>query len=144
VERVSPNFVAVAFAGESLADFVSESFDDHVKFMFRDETGELVRRDYTPRRFDPETCKTSNGYQPRMNSSRPYVVCHCRQEMASRGALARLRRWRDSGRSCSTRRPFLKGRCGLALIGSGVTPPCMKRVNPADEPPARITRPTAK
>jgi NADPH-dependent ferric siderophore reductase len=55
VERVSRNFVAVAFAGESLADFVSESFDDHVKFMFTDETGELVRRDYTPRRFDPET-----------------------------------------------------------------------------------------
>lgn len=55
VERVSPNFVAVAFAGESLADFVSKSFADHVKFMFTDETGELVRRDYTPRRFDPET-----------------------------------------------------------------------------------------
>ena len=54
VERVTPNFVAVAFAGESLAALVSESFDDHVKFTFTDEIGELVRCDFTPRRFDSE------------------------------------------------------------------------------------------
>jgi NADPH-dependent ferric siderophore reductase len=55
VVRVAPagaNFVAVTFAGDSLADFVSLSFDDHVKFMFAGSDGDTVRRDYTPRRFD--------------------------------------------------------------------------------------------
>jgi NADPH-dependent ferric siderophore reductase len=52
VETAGTNFVAVTFAGDSLEDFVSASFDDHIKFMFEDETGEVVRRDYTPRRFD--------------------------------------------------------------------------------------------
>ena len=50
VERLSPGFVAVTFAGDSLADFVSLSFDDHVKFMI-EHGGEPVRRDYTPRSF---------------------------------------------------------------------------------------------
>src|SRR3954470_3621218 len=48
VEQLGAGFVSVTFAGESLSDFVSASFDDHVKFM----VGEEVRRDYTPRRFD--------------------------------------------------------------------------------------------
>lgn len=52
VEPLGPGFVAVTFAGEALADFVSDSFDDHVKFI-PDAAGE-VRRDYTPRRFDRE------------------------------------------------------------------------------------------
>lgn len=52
-ERISPNFMAVTFGGDSLADFVSGSFDDHVKFMFARADGREVRRDYTPRRFDP-------------------------------------------------------------------------------------------
>jgi NADPH-dependent ferric siderophore reductase len=55
VTRTQPlgaNFVALAFAGEALADFVSDSFDDHVKFMFPDGLGDFVRRDYTPRSFD--------------------------------------------------------------------------------------------
>ena len=51
-EPVGPGFVAVTFGGDSLADFVSDGFDDHVRFMFDDEAGEPVRRDYTPRRFD--------------------------------------------------------------------------------------------
>ncbi|MDC3958987.1 siderophore-interacting protein [Polyangium jinanense] len=54
VERLGPSFVAVTFSGDALADFVSLSFDDHVKFMFPGADGELIRRDYTPRRFDPE------------------------------------------------------------------------------------------
>lgn len=49
---LGPGFVAVTFAGEALADFVSDSFDDHVKFI-PDAAGE-VRRDYTPRAFDRE------------------------------------------------------------------------------------------
>jgi NADPH-dependent ferric siderophore reductase len=52
VEPVSPGFVSITFAGDSLADFISEGFDDHVKFMFADEAGEMIRRDYTPRRFN--------------------------------------------------------------------------------------------
>lgn len=52
VERLSPGFVAITFGGESLANFVSLSFDDHVKFMVADDTGTLQRRDFTPRSFD--------------------------------------------------------------------------------------------
>jgi NADPH-dependent ferric siderophore reductase len=57
VARVVPvgsNFVSVTFAGDALADFVSMSFDDHVKFMFADAAGEPVSRDYTPRHFNNE------------------------------------------------------------------------------------------
>jgi NADPH-dependent ferric siderophore reductase len=53
VALLSPNMRAVTFAGASLQGFVSASFDDHLKFMFTDAQGELVRRDYTPRHFDP-------------------------------------------------------------------------------------------
>ena len=51
VEKLSSGFVAVTFGGEALADFVSLSFDDHVKFIFEGAGGEPVRRDYTPRRY---------------------------------------------------------------------------------------------
>jgi NADPH-dependent ferric siderophore reductase len=51
-EPLSPNFISVVFHGESLADFRSDGFDDHVKFIFENEAGEEQRRDYTPRRFD--------------------------------------------------------------------------------------------
>jgi NADPH-dependent ferric siderophore reductase len=57
VARVVPvgsNFVSITFTGEALEDFVSLSFDDHVKFMFADAAGELVSRDYTPRRYSNE------------------------------------------------------------------------------------------
>lgn len=52
VRHLSPGFVAVTFGGEALADFVSLSFDDHVKFMFDGGGHEPVRRDYTPRLYD--------------------------------------------------------------------------------------------
>jgi NADPH-dependent ferric siderophore reductase len=54
VDRLGDGFAAVTFTGDALADFVSLSFDDHVKFMFTDADGSQVRRDYTPRRFDRE------------------------------------------------------------------------------------------
>jgi NADPH-dependent ferric siderophore reductase len=57
VARMAPigeGFVSITFKGDALEDFVSQSFDDHVKFMFTDSTGELVSRDYTPRHFDRE------------------------------------------------------------------------------------------
>ena len=52
VETLSPHFRSVTFAGAALADFLSASFDDHVKFMLDLPGGERVMRDYTPRRFD--------------------------------------------------------------------------------------------
>ena len=52
VEAVSPHFRSITFAGESLADFRSASFDDHVKFMLDVPGGVRVMRDYTPSRFD--------------------------------------------------------------------------------------------
>jgi NADPH-dependent ferric siderophore reductase len=57
VSRITPlgaQFVAITFHAESLAGFLSLSFDDHVKFMFDDGAAEQVRRDYTPRRFDAQ------------------------------------------------------------------------------------------
>ncbi|WP_082939125.1 siderophore-interacting protein [Mitsuaria sp. 7] len=53
VDDVTPNFRRVTLTGDSLADFVSASFDDHVKLIFEPEAdGSPVMRDYTPRRFD--------------------------------------------------------------------------------------------
>jgi len=46
VETLTPHFRRITFTDESLADFVSASFDDHIK-VFVDE----ARRDYTPRSF---------------------------------------------------------------------------------------------
>ena len=51
IETVGEHFASITFQGEALADFVSLSFDDHVKFMFDGADGVQVRRDYTPRRF---------------------------------------------------------------------------------------------
>lgn len=52
VQPLGPRFVAVSFTGEALDDFVSLSFDDHVKFLFTAAGGDTIGRDYTPRRFD--------------------------------------------------------------------------------------------
>jgi len=52
VETLGANFASITFADDSLADFVSASFDDHIKFIFNSPQGELVKRDYTPRSFN--------------------------------------------------------------------------------------------
>jgi NADPH-dependent ferric siderophore reductase len=52
-ETISPHFRAITFAGEELAGFVSASFDDHIKFILDDGKGGEIKRDYTPRRYDP-------------------------------------------------------------------------------------------
>jgi NADPH-dependent ferric siderophore reductase len=54
VRPAGAHFISITFRGEALQDFVSASFDDHVKFMFAEAGEEQVRRDYTPRRFDRE------------------------------------------------------------------------------------------
>ncbi len=53
-EALGAHFVAITFQAESLAGFISLSFDDHVKLVFEGADGEQVRRDYTPRRFDAQ------------------------------------------------------------------------------------------
>jgi NADPH-dependent ferric siderophore reductase len=71
VESPSPGFRRIVFGGDSLAGFVSLSFDDHLKFIFDDAAGQPQRRDYTPRRYDAANslqcdamarlCRTSSG-----------------------------------------------------------------------------------
>ena len=52
VQTLSPHFKSITFAGEALADFVSSSFDDHIKFMVDVDGAEPLWRDYTPRKYD--------------------------------------------------------------------------------------------
>ena len=52
VEAPSPHLRRVVFGGEALADFVSASFDDHVKLILDADGAGPVGRDYTPRRYD--------------------------------------------------------------------------------------------
>ncbi|WP_046658406.1 siderophore-interacting protein [Lysobacter capsici] len=74
VESVTPHLRRVVLSGEALADFVSASFDDHVKvlfpqpgqdrpdmptigpngFVYAEGAIRPVVRDFTPRRFDPD------------------------------------------------------------------------------------------
>ena len=55
VQPIGKSFASITFGGDSLTDFQSDGFDDHVKFGFADQSGEMVKRDYTPRSYDPET-----------------------------------------------------------------------------------------
>ena len=52
VEELGPGMRSVTFGGEALADFISASFDDHLKFIIPGPDGAALWRDYTPRRFD--------------------------------------------------------------------------------------------
>jgi NADPH-dependent ferric siderophore reductase len=52
VHDVTPHLRAVTFTDESLADFTSPSFDDHVKLFIDIGAEEPARRDYTPRHYD--------------------------------------------------------------------------------------------
>lgn len=52
VEALGPHFRSITFHDASFADFVSASFDDHVKFILDADAAAPVMRDYTPRRFD--------------------------------------------------------------------------------------------
>ena len=54
VERLTPGTMRITFAGEDLADFISLSPDDHLKLFVPTQAGEIVRRDYTPRRYDQQ------------------------------------------------------------------------------------------
>lgn len=72
IDTVSPHFLRICFAGDTLGDFVSASFDDHAKLMLPADPGQPLvlpqpgldglalppgaekplMRDYTPRQFD--------------------------------------------------------------------------------------------
>jgi NADPH-dependent ferric siderophore reductase len=54
-EHVTPQMLRITLTGEDLADFVSAAPDDHVK-IFIPTSGQVERRDYTPRRYDNATC----------------------------------------------------------------------------------------
>lgn len=55
IEALTPHFRSISFHSNDLEDFVSASFDDHVKVFFDAPGREPARRDYTPRRFDLAT-----------------------------------------------------------------------------------------
>lgn len=54
IRQTGTHLLSITFHGEALADFVSLSFDDHIKFIFPGATGEEVRRDYTPTGYDKQ------------------------------------------------------------------------------------------
>ena len=55
VAHTGPHFRRITFTGDSLVDFTSASFDDHLKLILDTGRGEPAMRDYTPRRFDTAT-----------------------------------------------------------------------------------------
>ena len=52
---LTPNMRRLVLTGDDLADFDSAGFDDHVKVILTDASGNREMRDYTPRRFDRES-----------------------------------------------------------------------------------------
>jgi NADPH-dependent ferric siderophore reductase len=52
VRDIGSHFRRITFRGQALQDFHSASFDDHVKFILG-QGDDAVKRDYTPRSFDP-------------------------------------------------------------------------------------------
>jgi NADPH-dependent ferric siderophore reductase len=54
VRDIGGHFRRITFSGADLRDFHSASFDDHVKFILG-QGEDAVKRDYTPRSFDPVT-----------------------------------------------------------------------------------------
>lgn len=59
VDALGDSFARISFRGDALAQFVSASFDDHVKFMFDGPDGQQVRRDFTPLAYDPDARELS-------------------------------------------------------------------------------------
>ena len=53
IDQLTPGMLHITFTGDDLADFVSLAPDDHVKLFVPTPTGDIARRDYTPRRYDP-------------------------------------------------------------------------------------------
>jgi NADPH-dependent ferric siderophore reductase len=54
VAHISPGMLRIGLTGEDLAQFTSLAPDDHVKLFVPSDDGRIERRDYTPRRYDPQ------------------------------------------------------------------------------------------
>ena len=52
IERLSQGMLRLIFRSPDLADFSSQSPDDHLKVILPGADGETIMRDYTPRAFD--------------------------------------------------------------------------------------------
>lgn len=54
IEPLTPQMLRLGFTSPDLNDFVSASYDDHIKLFFPNTTedGKPAMRDFTPRRFD--------------------------------------------------------------------------------------------
>lgn len=55
VETITPRMIRITLGGEELAGFCSLSAGDHIKLFVSDGAGGKVMRDYTPRRYDPQS-----------------------------------------------------------------------------------------
>lgn len=54
VERLTPHMIRITLGGPELAGFTSPSPDDHIKIFVPGPDDAPTRRDYTPRRYDPQ------------------------------------------------------------------------------------------
>lgn len=57
VERLTPAMLRIVLLGDDLAGFATHAPDDHVKLLIPAADGVIVKRDYTPRSFDPSTAR---------------------------------------------------------------------------------------
>lgn len=55
VETLTPHMIRITLEGDELDGFTSLSAGDHIKIFVPDGQGGTAMRDYTPRRYDPET-----------------------------------------------------------------------------------------
>jgi len=55
VAALTPNMIRITLGGDEMEGFTSLSAGDHVKLFVPDGEGGVAMRDYTPRRYDPET-----------------------------------------------------------------------------------------
>lgn len=66
VERLTPHMIRVTLEGAELVGFTSPSPDDHIKIFVSGLNGATVRRDYTPRHYDPRSVSShwikASGY----------------------------------------------------------------------------------
>ena len=54
VEHLTPHMIRITLGGPELAGFTSPAPDDHIKIFIPGLDGTPTRRDYTPRRYDPQ------------------------------------------------------------------------------------------
>jgi len=54
INHISPGMLRIGLTGEDLDQFTSLAPDDHIKLFVPSDDGRIERRDYTPRRYDPQ------------------------------------------------------------------------------------------